>query len=94
MVGLPAPYDQGPRLERLRRAGATIGLCRGTSSTGAFHAKAIVIDRQVAFVGSANATNKSLLNGELCFRLRGPPVRAVVEFIFKELKAGEQFSLR
>lgn len=84
------PNLQRPRLNRLQRAGATIVLCRGTASTGAFHAKAVVIDRRTAFVGSANTTGKSLRNAELCFRLRGPPVPDVLEFLMKERDGGEE----
>ncbi len=85
-----AAHYQRPRIERLRRAGATVVLCRGTSSSGAFHAKAVVVDRRTAFVGSANATAKSLRNAELCFRLRGPPVMDVLNFMSAEREAGEE----
>ena len=87
---LRKPHHQRPRLDRLRRAGATIVLCRGTPSTGAFHAKALVTDRKTAFVGSANMITKSLRNGELCFRLRGPPVLDVLQFLIKERDGGEE----
>ena len=90
MHSLRTPYHQRPRLERLRRAGATIVLCRGTPSTGAFHAKAVVTDRRTAFIGSANTTTKSLRNGELCFRLRGPPVMDVLQFLQQEPDGGEE----
>ena len=90
MHSLRTPYQQRPRLERLRRAGARIVLCRGTPSTGAFHAKAVVIDRKTAFAGSANMTAKSLRNGELCFRLRGPPVLDVLQFLLNERDRGEE----
>ena len=90
MHRLGTPYHQRPRLERLRRAGATIVLCRGTPSTGAFHAKAVVTDRRTAFIGSANTTTKSLRNGELCFRLRGPPVMDVLQFLQQERDGGEE----
>ena len=84
------PFHQRPRLERLRRAGATIVLCRGTPSTGAFHAKGVVTDRRTAFLGTANTTQKSLRNGELCHRLRGPPVLDVLQFLQRERDAGEE----
>ena len=91
MHSLRTPYHQRARLERLRRAGkgATIVLCRGTPPTGAFHAKAVVIDRKTALAGSANLTAKSLRNGELCFRLRGPPVPDVLQFLLNERNRGE-----
>ena len=90
MHRLNTPPRQRPRLERLRRAGATIVLCRGTVSTGAFHAKAVVTDRRTAFLGSANATQKSHRNGELCFRLRGPPVLDVLQFLQQERDGGQE----
>ena len=90
MHRLKTPTGQRLRLERLRRAGATIVLCRGTASTGAFHAKAVVTDRKTAFMGSANMTGKSLRNGELCFRLTGPPVLDVLRFFHAERDAALQ----
>ena len=72
-------FYQRPRLERLRRAGAEIRLCRGpVQPYGSFHMKAIVLDRRVAFTGSANATQKSLQNTEVTMRLVGPPVAAIL----------------
>jgi phosphatidylserine/phosphatidylglycerophosphate/cardiolipin synthase-like enzyme len=90
MYGLRTPYHQRSRLERLRRAGATVVLCRGTPSTGSFHAKAVVTDRRTAFIGSANMTAKSLRNGELCLRLRGPPVLNVLQFLQTERAGGQE----
>ena len=90
--GQRTPHLQRPRLELLRRAGATIVLCRGTASTGAFHAKALVADRRTAFVGSANLTGKSARNGELCFRMRGPPVAEIMQFLEIEKANGERLT--
>ena len=84
------PYHQKSRLERLRRAGATVVCCRGTASTGSLHAKAMVTDRRTAYVGSANFTSKSLRNAELCLRLRGPPVREILQFLQTEQTAGTE----
>ena len=50
------PYHQQGRLDRLRRASAEIILCRGQPPLGSFHTQAAVIDRRVAFVGSAKLT--------------------------------------
>ena len=83
------PPSQRPRLERLRRANAEIVVCRGTPSTGSFHTKAVVIDRKLAFVGSANVTNKSLRNSELCFRMRGPPVLDIIQLLVRERARGQ-----
>ena len=38
------------------------------------HMKMIILDWRIAFVGSANLTQKSLQNAELTMRVRGPPV--------------------
>ena len=73
------PYRQRGRLDRLRRACAEIILCRGLPPYGSFHTKAVVIDRRVAFLGSANLTYAAdHANEELCWRLRGPPVLRVL----------------
>jgi len=53
-------------------------------------ATAVVTDRRMAFMGSANTTTKSLRNGELCFRLRGPPVLDVLQFLQQERDGGEE----
>ena len=82
-------FHQRPRLELLRRAGAEIVRCRGTPSTGSFHAKALVADRRTAFVGSANFTGKSTRNGELCFRVRGPPVVNILQYLENERALGK-----
>ena len=78
--GLRAPLQQRRRLNSLQRSGAELVLCRGTPSTGTLHAKALVADRRTAFVGSANLTEKSARNGELCFRMWGPPVLDIMHF--------------
>ena len=75
-------------LRNLRRAGAEVVLCRGTVATGAMHGKAIVVDRRTAFMGSANLTQKSERNGELLWRMRGPPVMDVLEFLEEERQGG------
>ena len=82
------PYRQRPMLNNLRRAGAEVVLCRGTVSTGSFHGKALVVNRRTAFVGSANLSQKSERNGELCWRMRGPPVLDVLEFLEEERQRG------
>ena len=71
-------YYERPRLDRLRRAGAVIELCRGSGRLGSFHKKVIVADRRTAFLGSANFTLKSEDNDELLLLLRGPPVQDIL----------------
>ena len=65
---------QRPRLAALRRAGAKVYACGGKTPLGALHMKMIILDWRIAFVGSANLTQKSLQNAELTMRVRGPPV--------------------
>ena len=50
-------------------------VCRGQPPLGALHMKMLVVNKRIAFVGSANFTQKSLSNAELCMRLRGPVVK-------------------
>jgi phosphatidylserine/phosphatidylglycerophosphate/cardiolipin synthase-like enzyme len=84
------PHGQKTMLNNLHRAGATIVLCRGTIASGSFHAKALVVDRRTAFLGSANLTKKAERNAELCWRLRGPPVMDALAFLEEERQGGEE----
>jgi len=74
-----------PRLAELARAGAHVWLASGHDHTqifgaggrgmrGVLHAKAVVLDRSVMYMGSANLTRNSLANRELVIRARGPQV--------------------
>ena len=87
-----------PRLADLVAAGATVKMISGhrhssifgvagSSLVGQLHAKAVVLDRSVAYVGSANFTRNSLSNRELVCRVRGPSVMEVLEMIIS-LRAG------
>ena len=69
---------QASRFKRLRDAGAQVYLCTGTSRTGVFHTKAIVIDAKVAFVGGSNVTYACRHNRDLMLRLAGPPVSQIL----------------
>jgi phosphatidylserine/phosphatidylglycerophosphate/cardiolipin synthase-like enzyme len=71
------------RLEKLKEAGGKIYLGSGRSykrvfgiegRPGAYHAKVVLVDSVVAFVGSPNHTNNSLVNGELALRITGATV--------------------
>jgi hypothetical protein len=88
MYNSKKPPGSRGRLDRLRRLSAELVLCRGTPSTGSFHAKAVVVDRRHAFVGSANITNKNSRNAELCFRLKGPPVADILQMLHNEKARG------
>ena len=72
---------QRPRLVRLRDAGATVHLCHGTPPHGSMHAKACIVDRRRLYAGSPNFTYKSQYNVELAFRIVGPPVAEVLQFL-------------
>ena len=72
-----APRERA-RLRALRDADAEIWMCRGVRQRGRMHIKAVVVDRRIGYVGSANLTEKSLSNAELCFRTRGAPVAATL----------------
>lgn len=41
----------------------------------------MILNRRCAFTGSANLTDKSADNLELCFRLEGPPVAKILNLI-------------
>jgi hypothetical protein len=84
-------YHQRPRLDALRRAGAAVYACRGSPPAGAFHMKAVLIDRRYAYTGSANLTQKSLSNVELCMRIVGPPVEAIHQKLVHARDHGEQW---
>ena len=62
----------------MRDAGAEVYLCTGTSGTGVFHTKAIVIDAKAAFVGGSNVTYACRHNRDLMLRLAGPPVSQIL----------------
>ena len=68
-----------PRLAELRRSGATVYLCCGAPPRGAFHVKALCVDRKYLYLGSANLTTKAVArNIETVFRLTGAPVADVL----------------
>lgn len=81
-----APRAAG-RLQKLKEKGAKVYTATGKSyrrvfgvdgRPGNYHAKAVVLDSLVAFVGSPNQTNNSLVNGELALRVSGAAVAAEV----------------
>ncbi len=83
---------QRSRLSQLQRAGAEVYLCRGTQATGSLHLKAVVVDGAVAYVGSANFTEKSERNAEAVTRLEGPPVATVSSLLASERARGLTWS--
>ena len=77
-----APRAVG-RVDKLKEKGAKVYLASGRSyrvvfgrdgQPGNYHAKVLVVDSLVAFVGSANATNNSCVNGELALKVSGKVV--------------------
>ena len=75
-----------PRLDALRRAGATVVICKGEGRFGAFHVNAAVVDRRYCYTGSANFTEKSARNVEIMLRLVGPGVADILA-ILEDAKA-------
>ena len=71
------PRYQKSRLRSLHEAGASIYVCRGSGPHGAFHGKAVVIDKMYLYTGSPNLTQKSEVNDEMPFRICGPAVGQV-----------------
>lgn len=83
------PRCQKPRLRALRSAGARIHICKGGGPQGSFHAKAVVIDRRYLYTGSANLTQKSHNNEELCFKVTGPAVLQVLARLAEQRQKGK-----
>ena len=84
-------YYQRSRLLSLKRSGASIILCSGEPPHGSFHVKAIIINRRICFCGSANLTYASASNAELCLRLTGPPVAAILSQLMAAKACGEEW---
>ena len=59
-------YYQRSRLLALRDKGATIWVCKGEGRNGAYHRKALIVNRRYMYTGGANFTQKSKRNKELC----------------------------
>jgi len=81
---------QRARILELQKHGGSIFLCTGRDyntefgargQRGHFHMKALVIDNKISYVGSANATRNSRINGELVLRLVGSSVVEVVKSV-------------
>jgi phosphatidylserine/phosphatidylglycerophosphate/cardiolipin synthase-like enzyme len=94
---------QRPRLLELQKAGALVRLATGHSGTDVFgprakggmmHLKAVVLDGNVVFSGSANVTRASLANRELVFRLVGPDVKPVLEAVADAFRTGQMLTER
>ena len=81
-------FRQRSCLAALRALGAEVRLCKGSGRRGAFHVKAVVVDRRVCFTGSANLTTKSRDNVELHLRLVGSPLRDVLEVLQRARASG------
>ena len=89
------------RVRKLKEKGAKVYLASGRSyrvvfgrdgQPGNYHAKALVVDGLVAFVGSANATDNSCVNGELALKVSGKAVsKEVYDKAWKEALRVEAF---
>ena len=86
LQGGQAPRE-AERLEKLKAKGAKVYLGVGKSCTrvfgvdgvpGVYHAKVLVVDSVVAFVGSGNHSNSSLANGEVTLKVTGGTVATEV----------------
>ena len=84
---------QRPRLRDLHNEGATIFTVSGDGRFGSLHAKCLLIDRRIAYQGSANFTLSAQSNLELMTRLVGPPAREIERF-FMSCKARRSTRLR
>ena len=77
LAGAPKAEE---RLKKLKEKGAKVSLASGkpyqqvfgrAGHTGVYHAKVVVVDRAVTFLGSCNSTNSSLVNGEVVVKVTG-----------------------
>lgn len=83
------PRSQKVRCRELLEAGAQVFLCKGPKKLGAFHCKAVVVDRRCLYCGSANATEKSLSNEESCLRITGQPVGEALKRLAVQRQKGK-----
>ena len=88
---MKACYYERPRLAALHAKGALVHLCKGPGANGCYHTKVVVIDRRIAFTGSANVTNKSEKNAELVFLMKGPPVLQIMETLATDTAAAVEW---
>ena len=84
-------HYQRSRLMSLKRSGASIILCSGDPPHGSFHVKAVIINRRICFCGSANLTYAAATNAELCLRLTGPPVAAILFQLMASKARGKEW---
>lgn len=99
LVGRASLQQQGwadKRLGKLKKLGAKVYLASGrpywevfgvTGLPGTYHTKALCLDGFVAYSGSANHSNNSLVNGEVVWKLRHEAVAAQT---YDEAWAGAQ----
>ena len=88
------PKAQKSRVTQLRGAGAKVYVCKGKRGLGAYHCKALVVDRRYLYTGSMNFTTKSVDNEELPFRMTGPVVLQVLaRLAVHRQRFGEPYSL-
>ena len=92
---------QAPRLRELQKAGATVYLAEGFSGAGLFgssshrghmHMKAVVLDSNLAYAGSANLTRSARKNRELTFKFCGGVARQILQVLQDAQSHGEQLS--
>ena len=94
-------YSRG-RLETLKAKGAKVYVCSGRSynvvfgvegQPGKYHPKVLVVDEEVAFVGSSSPTANSLVNGEVVLEVSGSAnvTAKVVKTAWAEAKRVEAF---
>ena len=86
-------YHQAPRLRALRDSGAAVYLCTGKSGKdeygpsgvpGVHHMKALILDRRIAYSGSANVTRAARTNNEIMHRFTGPPVYDILAAVLAQ----------
>ena len=92
-----APRLQNSRLLQLQACGARVVACRGFDASHLYgsnarkrimHLKCVVIDKRLAFAGTANMTTSSRSNRGVVFKFRGPPVQQILWQVLSALENG------
>ena len=88
---------QRSRLLQLQGCGARVVACRGFDASYLYgsnarkritHLKCLVIDKRLAFAGTANVTTSSRSNREAVFKFRGPSVQQILWQVLPALENG------
>ena len=66
-------------------------MCKGFGRLGSYHAKEVVVDRRVLYIGPANLTTTSRSNRERVYKMAGGVFQAALLDLRDDRAAGFQF---